>query len=301
MLRHLADGRRISVTAAVGGVILLVSGCAGNAPAPDDGRGAGKAPVLRSSADLRLPIQDYLFSDAELGTVKQAMRTLAQECMRRFKVSHEFAPPAAPLGPRSLMDRRYGLTDQRLAGAFGYHLGERDPRTHPVAEPSPPVGKALTVLSGSGGSEKVNGMRVPARGCAGEAERKIAGSGGLGPVDLAQDLNGKSFHDTRADRRVAEVFGAWSGCMEDKGFSYPDPLAAMNDRRFQGKRPVPEEIRVAVADVDCKARTDVVGVWFKVETAYQKSLIAKHRKALNAALAQKNRQLAAARAVDSGG
>lgn len=305
MLANFAGKRRVALVGATCFVSLMVSGCSAgpesvNSAKVDGGSsGATRGQALRSSVHLELPIQEYLFSDADLKTVKQAMRTLAQRCMRRYDVSYDFGPPAPALGPRSLMDRRYGLTDEQLARTSGYHLGDRDPRTHPVTPPVPPVGEALTVLSGKERPVEVNGVKVPAHGCAGEAEKKIAGSGRLGSGDLAQGLNGRSFLATKADRRVTKVFRAWSECMKGKGFSYPDPLSVMDDKRFQGRTPVPEEKKVATADVACKGRTNVVGVWFGVETAYQKSLIAKNASALGAALEAKESQLAAAAAVNS--
>ncbi len=56
---------------------------------------------------------------------------------------------------------------------------------------------------------------------------------------------------------------------------------------------------VATADVACQGRTNVVGVWFGVETAYRKSLIAKNESALGAAFKTKESQLVAAAVVNS--
>jgi hypothetical protein len=277
---------------------VLLTGCSADPATGQATPDAGAAPTLRPSVGLRLPLQDYLFSDADLRTVKQAMRTLTEECMRRYKVTHDFGPPPPAMGPRSLTDRRYGLTDARAARTTGYHLGDRDPRTHPLPERTPPTGQALKVIAGTGRPTEVNGVRVPVRGCAGEAQRKIVGTGRLGSSDLAQDLNGRSFNDTRADPRVVEAFRAWSRCMKERDFSYSDPMDVMNDKRFQGNTPVPLEIEVATADVACKARTDVTGIWYRVEVAYQKKLIARNESALTAVREEKRDQLAAARAVD---
>ncbi|MEV5108005.1 hypothetical protein ACFQ7G_39075 [Streptomyces massasporeus] len=293
----LTFGRRGGVLGALGASLLLLTGCSTDPAASKGTPAAEQTPAMRSSVGLHLPLQDYLYSDADLRTVKQAMRTLTEKCMRRHKVTHDFGPPPPAMGPRSITDRRYGLTDARMARTTGYHLGDRDPRTHPVPERTPPTGKALTVIAGTGSPTEVNGVRVPARGCAGEAEREIVGSGRLGSSDLAQDLNGESFTATKADPRVVKAFRAWSRCMKERGHAYPDPLAVMNDKRFQGNTPAPPEIEVATADVACKARTDVTGIWYRAEVAYQKTLIARNEKALAAVREQKRDQLAAARAA----
>jgi hypothetical protein len=289
----------------VGAVLLAAVGCSTQhaEPEPAGGRTAApRASALLASVDLRLPIEDYLFSDAEAGRVRQAQQTLIERCARRFDLTYEPVSASPPVGPRSLMDRRYGLTDAKLARADGYHLGDRDPRTRKTEEFEVPKGKMLTVLTGkSGGSGggRVNGVEVPAGGCAGEAGRKLSKDDKLGSSDVAQDLNGKSFSATKEDPRVLAAFTSWSRCMKDEGFSYPDPLTVMNDSRFQGQKSTPLEIRTAVADVACKGRVNLVGIWFAVEVEYQKSLIAKNQKDLDPVLQDKRYQLEAADAVNS--
>ncbi|WP_077796903.1 hypothetical protein [Streptomyces sp. JHA26] len=289
----------------VGAVLLAAVGCSSQHSEPAGGRTAApRASALLASADLRLPIEEYLFSDAETGRVRQAQQTLIERCARRFGLTYEPVSADPPVGPRSVMDRRYGLTDAKLARADGYHLGDRDPRIQKTEEFEAPTGKMLTVLTGKpgdSGGDRVNGAEVPAGGCAGEAGRKLSEDGILGSSDAAQDLNGKSFSATKEDPRVLAVFRSWSRCMKDKGFSYPDPLTVMNDSRFQGQRSNPLEIRTAVADVACKGRVNLVGIWFAVEVGYQKSLIAENRKDLAPVLQGKRHQLEAADAVNSSG
>ncbi|WP_066949010.1 hypothetical protein [Streptomyces lushanensis] len=311
----LANKRSVAFIGIASVASLLVTGCSVDHAAPDGPPSSGAQPkgsALRPSVNLRLPVEEYLFSDSEIKAVLQAQRTLVQQCMRRFGVSHDFGSPGPSTGPRSLMDRRYGVTDEQMARSYGYHLGDRDPRAHPVTQSSPPTGKAYTVLTGktesatdketpalaSSDVPSVNGMRVSADGCVGEATKKIAGSGHVGSGDLAQDLNGQSFNITKANPDVTRAFRSWSRCMKDKGFSYPDPFAAMADNRFQGKEPVPAEIQVATADVGCKGQVDLVDVWFTAETSLQRSLIKKNKSALDAAIKNKESQLATASRIN---
>ena len=51
-----------------------------------------------------------------------------------------------------------------------------------------------------------------------------------------------------------------------------------------GRRRQTHEIEVATADVRCKGRTNVVGVWFTVESAIQTRQIAANASAFEAAL-----------------
>lgn len=68
--------------------------------------------------------------------------------------------------------------------------------------------------------------------------------------------------------------------MERAGFDYStiwDP----NDQAWP--EPVTdEEIAVAIADVECKQETNVLGVWMAVEAAYQVSAIRQHENELDA-------------------
>jgi hypothetical protein len=59
----------------------------------------------------------------------------------------------------------------------------------------------------------------------------------------------------------------------------------------------PAEIATAKADVACKQQTNLVGIWFTVESAHQRTLIIQNTTALNLAAEAIHTELAAARAV----
>lgn len=180
--------------------------------------------------------------------------------------------PSGGYGPVSLTDRRYGITDVGLARSFGYGLGPRDP-ARAVRPARPEIGAdGENVLSGQGRSV-VNGIAVPEGGCIGEADRNLT-EPGTSSVDIRKgnQLNLESFAQSRQDSRVQAAFRSWSACMEQAGYHYADPLAAAADPAFAGT-PDPQQIAVALVDIDCKARTDLVGIWFTVESAYQRRAI----------------------------
>ncbi|MCX4690516.1 hypothetical protein OG401_40555 [Kitasatospora purpeofusca] len=60
------------------------------------------------------------------------------------------------------------------------------------------------------------------------------------------------------------------------------------------KEPVPDVagIRMAQTDVECKARTNLIGVWFAVEADYQKAAIAQQPQAFAALKAERDAQAA---------
>ncbi|MFJ8039142.1 hypothetical protein ACIRBX_01345 [Kitasatospora sp. NPDC096147] len=252
----------------------------------------------------QLPIEAYLFSEAEADTLARAGVVLRRACLRRFGLDYAVNPTGPSTGPRSFTDRRYGLTDRAEAEANGYHLGDRDPRTHPV-RPTPLSAEQQQVLtghrpeeSGPGGPElRVNGVAVPPGGCYDEAKRGLAGAGDLGPSPVAQRANLQTFKDSMAVPQVTRLFEEWSACMRNEGHAYPDPMQAMSDPRFLGDTPTPLEIRVATADVACKQRVGLVEAWSGVEAGLQKESIARQQADFATALTVKTAQLTKAAAV----
>ena len=263
--------RRFRSRIGVAALAVVLAAC--SAPAEggqDTGEPAlGAIPNLLAAADLRLPAQDYLATDAQNLQYLRAEVKLIQDCLRRFGVSYPVTPAAdTNYGPRSMTDRRYGITDAALASTAGYGLGARDPalQTRP---PTPDIGAdGETALTGQGPTI-VRGVPVPAGGCTGEARRTLDAQLPPGAdLQLAQNLQMQSFEQAKRDSRVKTVNAAWSSCLAEHGYHYADPFAPLADPRFKGKL-TPEQITVAATDIDCKGRTNLVGVWFSVESAYE--------------------------------
>ncbi|GAA1182683.1 hypothetical protein GCM10009664_56050 [Kitasatospora gansuensis] len=249
-------------------------------------------------------MEAYLFSEADTEKLTRAGAVLRKKCLQRFGLDYAIRPADPPTGPRTFLDRRYGLTDQAEAAANGYHLGDRDPRTHPVHPPqfSAEQQQVLTGrLPGKTGADdsalQVNGVPVPLGGCYDEAKRALAGPGELGSSAVARQANFQTFKASLSVPQVTQAFEAWSGCMKDKGYSYPNPMDAIGDSRFLGDSPTPPELQVATADVTCKQQVNLIDTWFAVETSLQKELIARQQADFTAALAAKTEQLAKADAV----
>ncbi|KQV04399.1 hypothetical protein ASE03_12160 [Kitasatospora sp. Root187] len=229
---------------------------------------------------------------------------LRKACLQRFGLDYAINPANPPTGPRTFMDRRYGVTDQAEAATNGYHLGDRDPRTHPVHPPQLSA-EQQQVLTGHLPEKtatddtklQINGVPIPPGGCYEEAKRGLAGSGELGPSGVAQQANFQTFKASLSMPQVTQAFEAWSGCMKEKGYSYPNPMDAISDRRFLEDLPTPLELQVATADVTCKQQVNLIDTWFAVETSLQKELIARQQADFTAALAAKNEQLAKADTV----
>ncbi|WP_344622852.1 hypothetical protein [Kitasatospora arboriphila] len=302
--RQRLNGRGVRVGLA-GLMCFALPGCSSSGQPAAEARPTTQSPsALPASADLHLPIEPYLFSEAETAKLTRAGAVLRKACMQRFGLDYAISPADPPTGPRTFMDRRYGLTDPAEAAANGYHLGDRDPRTHPVRPPqfSAEQQQVLTGhLPGKTGADEtnlqVNGVPVPPGGCYDEAKRGLAGSGDLGPSSVAQQANFQTFKASMSVAQVTQAFEAWSGCMRNRGYSYPNPMDAIGDRRFLGDSPTPLELQVAAADVICKQQVHLIDTWFAVEASLQKELIARQQAEFTAVLAAKTEELAKADAV----
>lgn len=296
---------RVRLAGLAGIMCLALAGCSSSGGPATEAVPTTQSPsTLPASADPHLPVETYLFSEAESEKLARAGAVLRKACLQRFGLDYAISPAGPPTGPRTFMDRRYGVTDRVEAATNGYHLGDRDPRTHPVhpTQFSAEQQQVLTGhLPGKTGSDdtklEVNGVPVPPGGCYEEAKRGLAGSGELGPSSVAQQANFQTFEASMSVPQVTQAFEAWSGCMKNKGYSYPNPMDAIGDRRFLGDSPTPLELQVATADVTCKQQVDLIDTWFAVETSLQKELIARQQADFTAALAAKTEQLAKADAV----
>jgi hypothetical protein len=298
---HRRPWRRGFRSAAVA-LAVATAGCAGPGGAAGQDAGApDRVPTLLRSADLRLPLDDYLPSVADADRLARAGRALLRQCMHEFGfdyVTPELGPWA---GPRTWTERRYGLTDpaqarhgywpeSRAAAARGAAVRLARRR---AAAPTEAEGAALT----GRGARVLNGKPVPPGGCAGEAQRRLTAHDPPGADQyLAQRLTSDSFFGSQRDARVRRATQQWVSCMKAAGYDYAGPLDPPKDRRFQ-RAVTPLEISTAGADVACKKWTNLVGVWFTVESTQQRSLVEANRAGLDRARTAVQAELAVAAGV----
>jgi hypothetical protein len=290
------DRRRSRRAAAALALLLLAgAGCGRPRPATPGDRADQPAPQLLRSADLRLPLDAYLATPAEVSELTRGRLALLRRCMARYGFDYPRATPPAQAAPRSRNERRYGLTDPAAAAARGYRLDDRG-ATGSAARPAPPAlpPAAEAVLTGSAGRTAA-GRPIPADGCAGEASRGLsAGAPPDADSGLPQRLSADSFAHSTGDPRVQAATRQWAGCMKTAGLDYANPFDPLGDRRFRGPL-TRAETTTAQADVVCKRQANLVGVWFTVESAYQHTLIDTNATALEPAGRALRAQLAAAR------
>lgn len=235
-------------------------------------------------SSFSLPLDAYWLSNEDRRLQSAASFRLYERCMSGFGFSVT-KDSGTPL-PEGWGDneRRYGIHDLGEAQRYGYKASfdveglNQTPREATVVSPEQDA-----VARGVGPST-YGGMSVPEGGCLGEASRGVGGeTGALKPdsVSLRKDmLSMESSTRSQADSRVRAAFSDWSDCMSSEGFDYTDPSKANNDPAFATDRPSTQEVSVAVADVRCKAESDLIDTWASVETAYQNQIIEQNAAAL---------------------
>lgn len=264
--------RRATAGAVLALTVLGGAACAAPAAAPPAAlpQQPAAVPVLLAATHLQLPLDRYLLSVPEQQRLGAARVVLLNACLRRQHRPAVLDMPR-PVGPRSWNERRYGITDLATAEAYGYGLGDRDPGRLRQRPRTAVPGVCLTGV-----------------------QRRLEPVPLADPL-LAQRLSAESYGRSRADTRVRSVISAWSRCMRTSGYSYDDPLQPGGDPRLSGGGAA--AVATATADIACKQKTNLVGVWFSVEAGYQRREIAANRPALETIRQAHARQLAAAQLV----
>lgn len=238
----------------------------------------GAVHAIGDYADVEFPLDEFRTTPEESLTLNRADDLAVQNCLARFGI--EYPVPDRTIVPH--VDRPIGVISSTDAATFGY----KSPFAADVAavdnanaSQKPLSNEARGVLAGEGKST-VNGVPVPAGGCAGEASRALADRDPK-RENLVIGLAADSYAMAEADSRVQAVFTRWSQCMSAAGYDYADPWAANNDPTFGVEAPPVDEIATATTDVACRAKEEVNDIWVAAIKAYQEQLVTEHQNVLN--------------------
>ncbi|GLX48803.1 hypothetical protein Shyhy01_17530 [Streptomyces hygroscopicus subsp. hygroscopicus] len=286
---------RVRRVALVGGALLVaaLTACSSRTPRPAGPPALGEIPRTVAVERLHLPVERYMLSPRQALRFDEVQDAAVRACMRGLSAPYPAATRlrAGSAAEREALDeytvlyRRYGLTDAAEARTWGYHTPAADSSGGTAAKaPKPqfPSAAARDVLTGVDPSgapvTSYRGRPVPRGGCLGKAERLLGARGSQGPGTdpdgIVARIKADSFERSMSDPRVTKVFARWSACMDSRGFTMHTPMDEVPSSN--GATPSRREIAQARADVACKARTDLVGIWFAVESAYQKAAIGQH-------------------------
>ncbi|HLT09733.1 MAG TPA: hypothetical protein VK028_02860 [Micromonosporaceae bacterium] len=224
--------------------------------------------TITDYSEVVLPLDAYLESNEALVLDGQAQSLLIRDCMARHGLDWPISPATEVTEPQH--HGRHGILDPDEVQQYGYHPL---PEALDAEVPEPPLSEA---------------HEQHLETCAGEAQAILreglpADDHERGTPTLAQELAAEASTRAEGDSRVRAAWDAWSDCMAEYGYDYQGPWDAINDQRWwQGRGPSDAEIAAATADLDCRQRTNLVGIWFAVESAYQQQLIEQHADALAA-------------------
>jgi hypothetical protein len=270
-------------------VATAVSGCGGSrAVTPEP----VPTPVLSSTAQLRLPITSYELSGTQNAEAGYLDQLYTQECMHGFGFDYLPGLSVSSIAENSrvtaeLDSRRYGVSDQAAAAAYGYHIPSWV-KSAAAPEPFPQQGvPEFRVLTGEPAGS-YHGRAVPAGGCIGQASGRLTAagidtgaqaSGGPDQSALVQQIASQGFARAQADPRVRAVDARWAACMRSFGDDYATPFQAANHWNLNA--PVTTaEIQTAEHDITCKRQVNLIGVEFAVESDDENAGIAMNARAL---------------------
>ncbi|MYS93628.1 hypothetical protein GTY47_29250 [Streptomyces sp. SID5464] len=326
--------KQTAAAVALAASALLVSACSSGTTSDATKNAADGRPIVNKenwpkriptsglTKDLSLPLEAYMASYEEQVTVEQAANDLQQSCMKDYGI--DLTLPRAGANPPpsdndANIERRYGITDRAEAEKYGYelppalqeHTEQAMPDLSEVevevltghTKPEPPkaptgvrTGERLAA-PGQGvkpARAEYNGKKLKTGGCVGWSKEQL-GLKEVGPTFVAQ-LAGDSLMQSMKDDKVIKATAAWSSCMDGKGHKgLADPYKAMDQGVTNDGKPSRESIALAVDDIDCKKQTDLVKIWFGVESAIQDKQIADNKSRLTGIKEQHGKEVAAAR------
>lgn len=265
----------------------------------------GRIPVTTDTSELPLPLDPYRLTNLQFDRIRNGYNRIVSKCMTNFGISYDIPiyKTLIPAGFNSplRMSGLFGYQSMAYAKVWGYHSSVAN---YSPAHTEHVGGLRGAVLYGPAAVRKqslslLHGRKIPVGGCSGSATRLITGSpdGNLvGDSELAVGLRQDSLSESQRDPRVRRVFTLWSKCMKTSGFKYGSPLEPYRDPRWDlgSGRPTPAERRAAVRDQECRAKTNLVGIWYAVDFALERQAVKENERELRAVRLDIRRRVARA-------
>jgi hypothetical protein len=249
---------------------------------------ADEIPQVDRTFGLVLPLDAYMHTNETYQSFLRANAALRDDCLRRFGVEPEgptmnYVEDSPNFDLRN--EGRYGRLNLELAQERGYGAPpeyERVPDRSGLWEPDDATWfliVGLTEFPDRSLPTDVHGEPLPEDGCNGEAVR-LLDAGETPPLGFPEGLASETYYRAENHSQVQEAMESWSECMADVGHDFAtiwDPMG------IDWPDPVSEaEIQMAVTDMECRIETNLVGVWYAVESAYQEIVIEEHAEELAA-------------------
>ncbi|WP_103337281.1 hypothetical protein [Amycolatopsis sp. CA-126428] len=282
--------KRFSVLFPVLGALLVLGAACSDPPAGDPGAAASlpepvipanPPPAPAAAAEVHLPLDPYFGPpQGHQETLEKAKTILITKCMREKGFAYQpdtgggTAQPSAPLPG-------YGLNDLQAARERGYSPSGAGSVQAAAGPGRIPTLDKLVQEHGAAWVKALHGFLPPDTagpgGCLSTAAVSAPEYDRL-DRELPGRLAGQASERTRGDGRVVAATSAWSACMAESGYAYKSP--AEPPKQKWPTPPSPAELATATADVTCKARTNLAGIWLAVQTGYQQTLLERNAPAL---------------------
>ena len=276
-------------------IIFSGGGAAGGGPVFFIGAGPARGsrpkitvppiPPANSSLTIAMPLEAYqAISTQEQEALADASTLMVQHCMaaRGFDDTSSTSPPFSSVATLGQVEAAgAGLTSLTQARVFGF--------ARPKSAGSSPSGpQIIGFVSAAGFGQSLKAGQAYAEalygfgpgtggpgghlGCLQQASKQVYGKLFGEPVpDPVPQIAEQAATYTQTDPRIRAVNRAWSGCMARHFYHYTSPSQV--ERRHWKTPPNKAEIATAVADVTCKAKTNLLNTWLAVEAGYQQALI----------------------------
>ncbi|MFB6620207.1 hypothetical protein ACIGFK_36030 [Streptomyces sp. NPDC085524] len=308
----------LAASAAV--LALLLTGCTQSGDGKDSEAepGIGAVPALLESRSLAFPLAGYMPDNRQLAVLDEAQDVLIDQCMQRYGFRYQ-QRRKADTAVKQDENRRYGVSDPAEVARVGYANPQVGQTVKPPQQPFGPneklvlfgleVDPSLPVPMSQEEAEKsdvattvVGGQKVPAGGCLRESALKLF-TPTKDTVDtmVAQGYGLDAYGRAQKDSRVVAATKSWSECMAKHGYAaFADPTGlppGLDETGFGS----PQAITMATQDVACKKETNLVGVWYTVEVAYQQRAIERHAETLDLAKKQLDERMKLAATLQASG
>lgn len=254
-----------------------------------------------------MPLDEFMTSMGDIHKIDLARDVAAANCMKAIGFTDWEVGSLRTWGPRSYIESDlFDYLDPIEASLSGYPTEAVDPKLEAIVSTRPkhvPTNEEMLAHDGRVTATK-SGKKVPAGGCAGEADRRLFAKDRKLPADprnLAVDARSAALRDSR----VVQAMEAWKACAQKAGLTYNTPFDAEHDQRWMARRAgepaTEEEKRVAALDAKCQAEVNMVGVYKAVRAAYETRFIKDNKAKLEASAAIFNAWVKKAEEINSAG
>lgn len=236
-------------------------------------------PRVSDASALTYPMDRYELSPDDQLLMSRATIVLASACENRFGVANSNSGNITTVPIDN--SRHYGIASLAEAQVLGYHApaaadpssSSNDKGASSAWTPSPL--EELTAYGTGPGADALkdrDGNPLPNGGCYTQAWSQLVGPNPLDP-EVANSRSHDASTFAENDERVQVAWRAWSECMAGFGLKFSSPWQANDAGWKMDEPPTTDELRTATSDAHCRDKTNLVGIWYAVESGYKNEII----------------------------